>query len=121
MFKISTISQTYLHPVTVDVPNGAGKPVQHKFKISFKRKSQEELDEMHRRLNAAQLEEGETVMSDDELLVDVVAGWEDVFGDDDQPLEFTPENFAALKNIHPVRPTLVQAFFDSIKTAKRKN
>ena len=121
MFKISNVNQIYRTPFSVDIPTGAGKSVTHKFTIVFARKSQDELDELYRRMTPAKLEDGEQQLTDDELLDDVVKGWEDVLDDQDQPLEFTPSNFAVLKNIYPTRPTLVQAFFDSIKTAKRKN
>jgi hypothetical protein len=121
MFKISSISQTYTTPVTVDVPDGKGGSVKHKFAVVFKRLPQDELDELHRRLNREKLQEGETLLSDDEVLDQVVTGWQDVLDQNDQPLEFNPENFGALKNVFPTRPTLVTAFFESIKTAKRKN
>lgn len=121
MFKISSINQTYRTVVAVDVPNGTGKSMTHKFTIVFARKSQDELDELYRRMTPDKLVDGEQQLTDDELLDEVVKGWEDVLDDQDRPLEFTPSNFAALKNIYPTRPTLVQAFFDSIKTAKRKN
>lgn len=121
MFKISTVNQTYRTPVTVEVPSGDGKSITHKFAVLFSRKSQDELDELYRRMNAAKLQEGEQLLTDDELLNQVLVGWEDVLDDQDRPLDFTPDNFNALKNIYPTRPTLVQSFFDSIKTAKRKN
>jgi hypothetical protein len=121
MFKISSISQTYPTPVIVDVPDGKGGSVKQKFTVIFKRLPQSELDELHRLLNRDKLQEGETLLSDDEVLDRVVAGWQDVLGENDQQLEFNPENFAALKDVFPARPTLVTAFFDSIKTAKRKN
>ena len=121
MFKISTINQTYRTPITVDVPTGDGKSVAHKFAVMFARLPQDELDDLYRRMNPAKLDEGEKQLTDDELLAKVVTGWEDVLDDQDRPLEFNPDNFTALKNIYPTRSTLVQAFFDSIKTAKRKN
>lgn len=120
MFDISTVSQTYSTPVTVDVPDGKGGSVKNKFVVIFNRLPQEDLDELHRRLNRDKLQEGEALLTDDEVLDQVVAGWEGVVRNG-APLEFNPENFSSLKNIFPTRPTLVTAFFDSIKTAKRKN
>jgi hypothetical protein len=121
MFKIGSVSQTYLQPVEVEVPNGGGKTIKHIFKARFKRKTQAELDEIHRRLNALQLKDGEELLSDDALLREVMDGWEDVLDGQDQPQEFNEENLATLLDIYPTRPRLVKAFFDSIQTSKRKN
>lgn len=120
MFSIA-VNQQYPTPVEVEIPNGNGKSTKHTFVVHFKRKSQAELDEIHRRLNAMQLRDGEELLSDDELMKEVLVGWEGVHDAAGAPLDFNEENMASLLNIYPVRPTLVTAFFGSIKTSKRKN
>jgi hypothetical protein len=120
MFSIA-VNEQYPTPVEVEIPTGNGKSTKHSFIVYFNRKSQAELDEIHRRLNALQLRDGEELLLDEDLMKEVLAGWEGVQGKDGTPLEFNDENMVALLNIYPVRPTLVTAFFGSIKTSKRKN
>jgi hypothetical protein len=50
-----------------------------------------------------------------------MVGWEGVFDTNGNDVTFSEESMAALLEISPVRPTIVAAYFESIKTAKRKN
>lgn len=123
MYK-SAVSETYHTPVEIKVPDGKGGSVKHKFKVEFKRQSQDELDEIHRRLNLSKLNDGEKLMTDDELLEQVLVGWQEqqlLLTTNGNPAEFSDEARSAMLNIFPVRPTLVNAFFDSIKSGARKN
>lgn len=119
-FKIAG-KETYFTPVEADVPDGTGKGVKHKFAVEFKRLSQTQLTEVFRRLDRTRLLDGEEQLGDRELLDDVMVGWRGVQDVNSNDVEFTAENMAALLEIHPVQPTIVRAFFDSIKTDKRKN
>ncbi|OON62282.1 hypothetical protein B0920_02045 [Massilia sp. KIM] len=121
MFQISAVNQTYFTPIKVLVPNGDGTGTEYKFKAQFKRLPQEELDDLYRRLNPEKLNEGEEPLTDDEVLDRVMVGWADVLDKDGEPLEFNEQNLAIVKNISPTRAVLVVSFFDSMKTAKRKN
>lgn len=120
MFKISG-SDTYFTPVIVEVPDGTGKGIKHSFKVKFRRLTQTELVEVYRRIDVNQLAEGEEKLMDAELLRDVMVGWEGVQDPNGNDVDFNEENMAALLEIFPVRPTIVTAYFDSIKTGKRKN
>lgn len=120
MFSIA-VNEQYPTPVEVDIPNGNGKSTTHKFTVYFKRLSQDELDEIHRRLNSSKLLDGEELLKDDELMQQVLAGWEGVTDKVGAPLEFNDDTMKTVLNIYPMRPTLVNAFFASIKTSKRKN
>lgn len=114
MFKISTASQSYLAEVRVQLLDDNGKPKTQTFKARFKRVTQSELDRINERLE-------DRSINDAQLLSEVTVGFEGVHDEDGNPLEFTPENFAALTDIFPVRPTMVTAFFASINSAIRKN
>jgi hypothetical protein len=120
LFKIAG-KDTYFTPVIVDVPDGTGKGTKHTFKVQFKRLTQPELIEVFRRVDPLKLNEGEELLRDRELLEDVMVGWEGVQDTNGNDVEFNQENMAALLDIYPVQPTIVSAFFDSIKTGKRKN
>ena len=61
-------------------------------------------------------------ITDDEVIKEVLAGWgDDVKGEDDLPLPFTPENVSKLTHIYPIRPALVHGYFASVDGAKAKN
>lgn len=114
MFKISSASQSYLTDIRVDMLDDNGKVKTQVFKARFKRVTQQELDRIHERLQ-------EKSLNDTGLLNEVTVGFEDVKDDNGNPLEFNEDNFAALVNIFPVRPTMVNAFFTTINNAVRKN
>ncbi|AKU21874.1 hypothetical protein [Massilia sp. NR 4-1] len=114
MIKLSQ-NPTYTVLVTAEIPGDAGKSIKSSFHIRFKRQSQEEIESIHRRVQASEL-------NDDSLLREVVDGWgKDVQDEHGQELEFNDANLSALLNIYPVRGTTVKAFFDSLKTASQKN
>lgn len=120
MFKIA-VNETYVTPVDVEVPDGTGKSNKHSFKARFKRLKQSEIDSVYRRIGKENLLEGEEQLTDDELLKEVMTGWEGVQDLDGGELEFNEENMARLLDIFPTRSTLVKAYFGSIKTSARKN
>ncbi|MDQ2822966.1 MAG: hypothetical protein M3Y65_21735 [Pseudomonadota bacterium] len=122
MFAIAA-NDTYFTDVEVNIPtgNGAGKVTKHKFKVQFRRLSKTELREVFRRLDDKRLAEGEEKLSDEQLLDDVMVGWEGVLDKQGNVVAFAPETKEKLMDIYPVEATVIGAFFDSIKTAPRKN
>lgn len=120
MFKIAG-SEHYFTNVAVKVPDGNGKYILHKFDAKFRRLSTTEIDEVYRRINKDKLRENEELLSDTELLHDVMVGWRGVLDQDGNEIEFTPENLDKLLEVFPVRPTLAQAWFDSLQAGKQKN
>jgi hypothetical protein len=106
--------QKYMTPVRVEFPANGGKPKVMIFKAWFRRLTQAQLDDVNERGAAREL-------LDSDLVSEVMVGWEDVADADGNPAEFNPTNLALLLDIYPVRPTLVKAFFASIKTAAIKN
>lgn len=114
MFKLSSVSPSYLTDIRVDMLDDNGKIKTHVFKARFKRVTQQELDRIHERLQ-------EKSLNDTELLNEVTVGFEDVKDDNGNPVEFNADNFADLINTFPVRPTMVNAFFATINNSIRKN
>ncbi|WP_136414830.1 phage tail assembly chaperone [Herbaspirillum sp. ST 5-3] len=113
MFKIA-VNPTYTAEVKVDVPTDNGKTVQRVFEAKFKRPTQTELDSIYKRIKDSEL-------SDAGLIDEVMVGWSAVADEEGTALEFNPANLAALLEIHPTRPTIVQTFFSTVHGAKRKN
>ena len=116
MFKVAAPSevQTYPWPVSVALPGENNVTTTQKFKLVFKRMSQTELDEIHEQLKEKEL-------TDRGLCLRVTAGWEDVADAHGNALDFNDENFGALLDMYPTQPSVVTAFYDSIKGSKRKN
>lgn len=105
---------SYTAPVAVKMPGDKGKFTTVKFNARFKRVSLTEFEA----LNAAIREK---TMTDAQLIDEVLVGWGDVENKNGEPVEFTPENLEVLLDIFPVRPSIVQAFFDSIHLGAAKN
>ena len=116
MFVLATdpTKETFLVNVTVNFKGDNGKTKPMTYKARFRRVSQEEIDTIDEEIKNGELD-------DMGLLNRVMVGWEGVFDEQKQPVEFTPENMNALMAMFPTRPTTVNAFFDSIKVAKAKN
>lgn len=116
MFQLSTnpATQTYLSTVRVEMPGDNGKKKTNEFNARFKRLSQSELDDLSKRL-----QEGE--VNDAGVINEVMVGWDGVKDESGNDVEFNADNLAALLDVHPVRPTLVKAFFVSVYGAATKN
>jgi hypothetical protein len=113
MFKIAQ-KPSYSVLVNVELPGDKGKSKTVQFTALFKRLSQTEIESIHERAN-----EGE--LKDTELIDEVLIGWDGVQDSDGNALDFNDDNLATLLDIFPVRPTIVKAFFTSLKGAKEKN
>jgi hypothetical protein len=108
MFKLT---DRFWWPVDLEVP-GDGQTVKRRIELEFKRRSQGELDALR-----------ESNKSDAAICADVVLGWKNVRGDDDQDLTFTPANFQQLlREVAGSRLTIVATYFDAmLGAARRKN
>ncbi len=130
MFKVASENQSYPYQVTVGVIDEAGKKQTQKFKVRFKRVSQDELESIQDRLKAGKVKVDGDVeksaevdsLSDNQLLHEVVIGFEEgVLDSDGSPLQFNADNLDRLTNTFPVRPAMVEAFFESIGKVLQKN
>lgn len=125
MFKLVTdqSQQTYMTSVSVEMLEENGKKKTHVFKAKFRRLTREELDALSARVAASRdMVDGDPdKIRDVDVLSDVMVGWAEVMDENGVAVEFNPDNFAALLNVHPVRPTLVNAFYASVYGSSTKN
>lgn len=109
MYKVNG-SATIRVPVIGTVASEDGKPVKFSFSLQCKRLQQPEIDEMLKDPSAPM--EG--------FIRAFTTGWHDVIGDDDQPLEFTDENFSTVLNQPGMRALCFSAFLAEVGV-KQKN
>lgn len=112
MLKIDR-SGTYRWQVPVQMIGDNGESTEGSFTAIFRRIPQSEMDGLVR-------EDGQAAMSDADFVHKVLAGWEGL-QDGDEPYLCTPENMAALMDIHPYRAMIIRAWYASISGAARKN
>lgn len=107
-FKLA--DETYLWPVTIDVPRN-GKFVPVKFRARFRLLSQSRIDEI--------IDSG----GDDDLVDEVLDGWEDFLDAEGKPIEYTDANRAQALDMPFVRRGLLVAFMASLagRQDRRKN
>lgn len=84
------------------------------FDGKFKRLPQDALDALMARVSAGEV-------SDDDVCRAVFDGWRDVRNEHGEELTYSEENRAILLNTFPVRPSVVKAWFESLRVGKRKN
>lgn len=125
MIKI-TQSPSYTYTINAELPGDNGKHIRTSFGLVFARLSQEELEDMQKRVQAPAFDkegnENPEKMNDDGVIQRVVIGFgDDVLDEDGKPLAFSVGNLVALCNIYPLRSTIVKAYYKSIESAKAKN
>lgn len=113
MFQLIQQSESIKWPVKVDLVDANGGVIQRSFKAKFKRLSQEEID-------AAIAATLDGSLSDQEHAQNILVGWDEINDEDGNPLEFTPDNRDKVLNIHPVRPSIIEAWFECVKARKKK-
>ena len=113
MFKLSQ-SQSYLWPVSVELPADGGKVEKSTFDAEFKRLSQSRIAEI---MELAKKEE----LSDRALCVEILVGWKGVLDESGEPLPFSESSRDQLLDIQLVSTSILKAFFESLQGAKRKN
>lgn len=119
--------KTFTVPVHVMMLNGDGKKKKVIFKAKFRLLPREELDELNQKIAIsnramkAAKEAGEPWdanspdrFTDADVIDQVMIGWEDVADENNAPIPFGPEALEALLDIHPVRPTIVTTFFNTV-------
>jgi hypothetical protein len=111
MFIVAT-KPTFKWPVDLDIP-GDKKPQKVQFTGIFNRLPQSRLDEMF---------SGDVTPTDENIVREVMAGWEDVKDDASADLEFNPVNLGVLLEVAGMRQAIARSFFEAINGAgKRKN
>ncbi len=113
MFRISQ-SETYLWPVKIEMSDGSGKRVKSAFDAEFRRLSQAQIDALIERSQTGEA-------NDRSLACEVLAGWKGVQDEAGDDLPFSETNRDKLLDVFPVRPAIIEAFFDSLKRGREKN
>lgn len=113
MFKVAQLP-AYTWPVTVDFPIDGGKTRAVQFTAKFRRLSQSEVVKQQEEINAGEI-------SDRDIIDAVLIGWAGVADESGVELEFNHDNLDMALEMFPVRPSIVRAYFDSLKNAKQKN
>jgi hypothetical protein len=106
-FKIAK-SETYQRQIDVVTVGESGKHEKENFKVTFRRCTNEQLEDLRKKTGR-------------EVLQEVIAGWTGITDDDGAAVAFDEENFEALIQIPAVSYALVKGFWDSIVVAQEKN
>lgn len=120
-----------------------GTTIKITFKVKFRRPPQQEVEDLAQRVfdkarllllpagdvpagrpeghEPAAVEEPHKELTDQEVIDRYVLDWDDVVGDDDQPLPYTPDNLERANRILGVRGAIVRTFLDNFLKAPAKN
>ncbi|MEO5626923.1 MAG: hypothetical protein ABIQ70_13020 [Dokdonella sp.] len=102
-------SERYWYPVTVELVDAEGRKKKFDFDGSFERLPEDELKEFFR-----EREEGETKLSDRDVVERVFRGWRKIQTADGADVEVNDENRERLLKTHPVQGCIVKAWLKSI-------
>lgn len=108
-------STRYWWPVTVLAPDPdqPGKFISQQLKIQFTPKDQDAaLEEQRRTLRIADI--ADRIEAERKALCDVCTNWDDVIGDDGNPVPFTPENLDLAMRQSWFRSGVYAAYMDSL-------
>jgi hypothetical protein len=119
-------SATYSWPVSFDVPADGGRFVKQSFDAEFTRPTQSRIVEIQEavmaRLRAIQNDqETSGMITDQEIAEEVLVGWAGVDDGEGAEVPFSEKAKAQVLDVPSVSASIVEAFFDSLKGAKRKN
>jgi hypothetical protein len=118
-------SDTYTWPVSFEIPVNGGRFVKQTFDAEFKRPTQTRIVEIQEsvmaRLRAIQNDEDTAGMITDlEIAGEILVGWSGIEdGKDEVP--YSEKAKEQVLDMPAVSASIVEAFFDSLKGAKRKN
>jgi hypothetical protein len=104
MFKLAAKTTPFPYDVTIPIVDDRGQTVRHKIRFLFKRLSRTQFDDLLKvtandRDTPLNAEEG--LQANVEQALGFCAGWQDVTGSDDAPLEFTADNLRLLFDHFP--------------------
>jgi hypothetical protein len=112
MFKLKQ-SDTFLWPVTVQVPADGGRYVRETFDGEFRRLPQSRLAELNVAITAGE-------MDDATFVREVLAGWQGVT-DDGEEVPFSVASLNTLLDMQGVARAIVLAYRDALAGMLRKN
>jgi hypothetical protein len=117
---------TYSWPVSFDVPADGGRFVKQSFDAEFTRPTQSRIVEIqeavYKRLRAIQNDQDtDGMITDQEIAEEVLVGWSGVDDGEGAEVPFSEKAKQQVLDVPSVSAAIVEAFFDSLKGAKRKN
>lgn len=112
-------SDTYTWPVSFDIPVDGGRHERQTFDGEFKRLPQSRVGPLVAELQ--QLEDLRELDRITELAKEVLVGWSGVTGDDGKEIPFSEKAVGQLLEVPLLAVSIIKAYMDSIKGAKRKN
>jgi hypothetical protein len=112
-------SDTYTWPVAFDIPVDGGRHERQTFDGEFKRLPQSRVGPMVAELQ--QLEDLGDLERLTELAKEVLVGWAGVTGDDGKEIPYSEKAVGQLLEVPLLAVSIIKAYMDSIKGAKRKN
>jgi len=119
-------SDTYNWPVPFEVPTDGGRFLKQSFDAEFKRPTQTRIVEIQEsvmaRLRAIQNDQDtEGMITDQQIAGEVLVGWSGIDDGEGGEVPFSEKAKAQVLDVPSVAASIVEAFFDSLKGAKRKN
>ena len=119
-------SDTYSWPVSFDVPADGGRFIKQTFDAEFKRPTQARIVEIQeavmKRLRAIQNDEDtDGLITDLEIADEILVGWSGIDDGEGAEVPYSQKAKEQVLNVPAVSASIVEAFFDSLKGAKRKN
>ena len=119
-------SDTYVWPVSFDIPTDGGRFTKQTFDAEFKRPTQTRIVEIQesvmQRLRAIQNDEETTGMITDlEIAGEILVGWAGIEDGKGGEVPYSEKAKDQVLDMPAVSASVVEAFFDSLKGAKRKN
>jgi hypothetical protein len=107
-------SDNYSWPVSFDLPVDGGRHQRETFDAQFKRLPQSRIVEIGK-----QIENGE--LTDVELAAEVLVGWAGITDDAGKEIPYSQKAVGSLLDVPMLATSIVTAYFNSLKGAKRKN
>lgn len=128
MFKFAKIREV-LWPVTLSIPrdDGSGEVDNVSIKVRYKLLDRSEMADLMRQAvksgeNITALEIADDMALSDRDLCSRITGWEGVVdADSGEPIQYSPENAAALININYVRAAIDASLWEASRGAPAKN
>jgi len=112
-------SDTYVWPVTFDVPVDGGRHERQTFDGEFKRLPQSKIGPMVAELQ--KLEDLGDLERFTEIAADLLVGWSGINDDNGKEVPFSQKALEQLLEVPFLAVSVLKAYMDSIKGAKRKN
>lgn len=112
-------SDTYVWPVTFDIPVDGGRQERQTFDGEFKRLPQSQVGPMVAELT--KLEDLGDLDRITEIARELLVGWSGVTGDDGKEVPYSQKALDQLLEVPFLAVVVLKAYMDSIKGAKRKN